>query len=129
MGIYDKESKIKRICRLEGINLKEFSELTEVPYGTVKQYSAGDRPMSRHRVDKICSIPRFAQYRNLLLAIDEPISEDIQEMADYHLSNLSEVPKTSAQLLAQLEKVGAGDHAKTILQSLLNAVTNAQKNR
>jgi transcriptional regulator with XRE-family HTH domain len=63
--------KLKTLCDLEGINLREFSELSSVPYGTIKKYSSGFSTPKVNQIDRMTEQPRFAKYRNMLLSVDD----------------------------------------------------------
>lgn len=69
--------KIRSICASEGINLKEFSGLTDIPYQTIKNYSQGKNAPSIEVVLKIVDIPQFSKYRGLIF--DMPDSVEGQE--------------------------------------------------
>jgi len=106
----DKESQIKRICRLEGLSLKEFAEITGLPYGTIKNYSAGQSRLPLSKINEICSHPRFNRYRNLLLSLEEPINEGFPNTPIAH----------AHALLLELEKGGRLEEATAILSILSN---------
>jgi transcriptional regulator with XRE-family HTH domain len=107
--------KIDRICELEGINLKEFSVLTGISYTAARAYRKNRYGLSVSQIDKICNVPRFAQYRNLLLSLDEPIGESVREPATTYTA------AKTAKLVDDLEKAGLGEQARDILQILLDA--------
>lgn len=69
--------KIKEICKQEGINLKKFSELSLIPYETIKNYSQGRSTPSIDQVLKIVDVPQFSKYRGLIF--DMPDSVEGQE--------------------------------------------------
>jgi predicted transcriptional regulator len=65
--------KIKFVCEKEGINLKEFSKLANIPYDSIKRYARGENQPPHNRVKQISEVTNFAKYRNMLLSIEEPI--------------------------------------------------------
>lgn len=72
------KEKLKKICELEGINLKEFSNLSEISYGVVKSYSSGRREPTLAQLVKISGAPRLAKYKSMLLSLNEEPPEDAE---------------------------------------------------
>lgn len=68
--------KIDRILNLEGLNLIEFSELTHIPYGSMRRYRKNNTDLPLHVINDICNVPRFAKYRNMLLSLDDSVGEN-----------------------------------------------------
>jgi len=121
--------KLQRIIELEGINLKEFSELTGITYGMVRKYNTGDRSPSLPQIQKIISVPRFTQYKNMLLSLDELINEELNEgenrvidavLAEKNIVIHASSSKRQAalELFKRLEEIGRGAEALAILEAL-----------
>jgi predicted transcriptional regulator len=68
--------KLKRICALENTNLKEISDLTDIPYQSLKNYSSGKRQPKFSQLEKITSHKRFSKYRDLLFGTHSRIQTD-----------------------------------------------------
>jgi len=96
--------KIKRICKLEGISLKEFSAISGFPYGTIKNYSARGGSPKLDKIIELTQIPRFSKYSDLLLSSDN--SSESDEMREFNA------------LFDQLEKAGKGKQALDYLKYL-----------
>lgn len=74
--------KLKRICKEEKINLREFSELIEIPYNSVRQYSSGRRTPTWDQIYKIANTPRFEKYQQFILSPDsDKIETDTNELS------------------------------------------------
>ncbi len=58
--------RIKEVCRLEKINLKEFSELSGIPYGTILNYTHRKGAPRISQLNKMFEAPRLAPYKKLL---------------------------------------------------------------
>jgi len=71
--------KIKEICKLEGINLKKFSRLCEIPYESIKSYSQDRRTPTWDQIQKIADVPQFFPHKNMLLSLDDPDSNKTEE--------------------------------------------------
>jgi len=65
------DAKIKHVCKLEGINQREFSEITEIPYSSIKKYTNGLMNPSVNAINKIVTKERFKKYKNFFFATDE----------------------------------------------------------
>lgn len=96
------KEKLKQVCKQEGVNLREFSELAGIPYGTIRGYSQGRNAPLLAQIEKMTEHPRLAKYRNYLLSTDEKSSLDAELMA----------------LFRQLEEAGKGDQALEYLRYL-----------
>ena len=107
------KKKLHLICEQERIKLKEFSNLTEIPYGTIKNYSSGQREPTLDQIQKILAVPRFIQYKDLLLALDLNVAEDT---APYNVPE--EAARKAAELFRRLEALGRGDEALAILEAI-----------
>ncbi len=81
MRFMEFKSAIKKICEIEGINLKDFSRLTGIPYDTVKGYSQGKREPSLSQLKKIAEAPPFSKYVELLIPTQGITSEEAEFMA------------------------------------------------
>lgn len=57
--------KITEICKLEEINLREFSRLCDIPYDSIKSYKTGRRTPTWEQIHKISDA--FPNYRNFIL--------------------------------------------------------------
>ncbi len=97
--------KLKYICKLEEINLKEFSELSGIPYGAIKKYSGGFTSPKVNRIHEMTEHPRLAQYRNMLLSIEESAVDD-------------HIDQEIISLYRQLEAEGKGEQALEYLKFL-----------
>lgn len=95
--------KIRTVCKLEGINLKKFSELTGIPYQSIKNYVAGRHEPPHSRILQISEVPQFAKYKSMLLSTDEIIGEDPEIMA----------------LIRRCEELGIADEAADVIRALL----------
>lgn len=114
--------KIQKILDIENINLKQFSSLAGISYSAARDYRKNRYALSVLQIDKICSVPRFAQYRNMLLSLDEPIGE-----GSTTTTSTSYAASRVTRLAAELEKIGLGEHARDMLQILLDASRDAKK--
>lgn len=83
--------KPKRICEAENINLKEFSDLTGIPYGMIKNYPAGRREPTTAQIHRMTEHPRLAKYKNMLLSVDEDAA--IKTEFDFLFEKLLEAGK------------------------------------
>jgi len=122
--------KINKILEAERLNLKEFSKLAHISYTAAVDYRKNRYNLSVQQIDKICSVPRFAQYRNMLLSLDEPIGEGTHDSVKLFQGTSKAVPeisKTASQLLKSLQDAGHGEDARDILKALLTAIENAKK--
>lgn len=99
---------IAEVRAAERISLKEISELSGVPYATMKHYSSGFRSPSRGNLQKIAAVPRLAKYRHLLLGTDPA---DIPE---------SELDGEISRLWQALKDQGREAEALSILNYVLN---------
>lgn len=104
--------KIDKICKIEGINLKEFSTLCDIPYTTMRHYRKNRFNLSVQAINKICNVPRFAQYRNMLFAQDESISEGSPD-------GLSANDMEFLSLFHKAEAAGRKEEALNFLRYLL----------
>lgn len=98
--------QIKKICESEKINLREFSDLTGIPYKTVRDYSSGARSPSMGNLQKIAAVPQLAKYRHLLLDTDAPKNpEGLNSEIDF--------------LVQQMKNEGRENEAISILRYVL----------
>lgn len=93
--------KIKKICRLEGINLKEFSDLSGISYGTLKNYSNPKNQPSLKRIMEISEMPRFKKYKPILLKFSE---EDYGRVENPDLEFNALLDRLDEDQLEQLEQ-------------------------
>ena len=124
----DFSEKLIRILDLEKLNLKEFSELAGIHYQTAKQYKGGHRSPSYEKIQKILSVPRFSQYKNLLLSPNEQATNEMANNENFRFDFLCkeidapyETPDTTqkaAELFRRLEALGRGDEALAILEAI-----------
>jgi len=68
--------KLKKICKDEKLNLREFSDLTDIPYDSVRQYSRGRRTPAWEQIQKIANTPKFEKYKKFLLSESEELSSE-----------------------------------------------------
>lgn len=101
--LMDFADKLKKICTEENINLKQFSELTNISYGVIRNYAYRNRTPSHKQILKIVNTPQFVKYKNLLLSTNEPIGEDAEFLAIWN----------------RLQEVGMEDEALDYLRYLL----------
>ena len=59
--------KLKTVCAESGISLKKISNLTDISYDVLKNWSQGRRKPKIESIRKIASIPEIAPWRELLL--------------------------------------------------------------
>jgi len=50
----DINERLKKIIDVQGMNLTEFSKVTEIPYRTLQNYIYGKRPLKIDAIIKIC---------------------------------------------------------------------------
>jgi len=74
--IMDFDQKIKLICDKEGINLTKFSELCNIPYGTIKKYAMGKYSPKLDQINKIADTPQFEKYKKFLLSESEELTSE-----------------------------------------------------
>lgn len=101
--------QLKEICSAENINLKEFSEITGIPYKTIRDYSSGSRSPSMGNLQKIASAPRLAKYSHLLLGT-EPTDNELDDEIN--------------RLWQQMKNEGREEEALSILRYVLERPTN-----
>lgn len=111
------------LLRLEGINLREFSNLTGIGYSTLGRYLNGERTPSIDTINQILAVPRFSRYRNLLTAFNEPIGEEplsnthAHEVREYSI-NTDPLVMEAMALIRRLQELGRGDEALAVLQAI-----------
>lgn len=88
------QDKIKHICSSEGINVREFSELAGIPYGTIRNYYQGVREPKISQVEQISEVPKFKKYKELLMGSGS------QKLLKEHIDLIS--------IYDELEKSGEG---------------------
>ncbi|HAK8205214.1 TPA: helix-turn-helix transcriptional regulator [Salmonella enterica] len=54
--------KLKAIRKAEGMTQKEFAELIGVPFGTIRNYEAGQFDVGLKVIDAVLEIERFEKY-------------------------------------------------------------------
>lgn len=59
--------KLKAIRKAEGMTQKEFSELTGVPFGTIRNYEAGQFEVGLKVIDAVLELERFEKYMMWLM--------------------------------------------------------------
>lgn len=59
--------KLKAIRKAEGMTQKEFSELTGVPFGTIRNYEAGQFDVGLKVIDAVLEVERFEKYMMWLM--------------------------------------------------------------
>lgn len=96
------DAKIKEICAKEGINLKDLSDETGIPYATMRKYSSGHSVPRFSAIAKIANHPRFEKYKNLLFGTSD--SELLNEQF--------------VDLFRELEKRGKGEQVLEYLRFL-----------
>lgn len=116
--------KINLILKEEALNLREFSDLAGIHYQTASQYKSGRRTPTLQQVLKIIEVDRFSKYKNLLLSLNEPISDDSPEQlkarephADYNLGS-SQLKNEAIELINRLDDIGRGEEALAVLQAI-----------
>ncbi|WP_018014125.1 helix-turn-helix domain-containing protein [Teredinibacter turnerae] len=131
----DFSDKLKRVVELENINLKIFSDLTDISYGTIRKYSNGERSPSLKQILKITSVPRFSKYRDLLLAQHQEIEErplsplfnvgENNEQACYSFKEArldsnpdDELTAEAVALIERLKELGRGEEALAVLRAI-----------
>lgn len=115
--------KIKKILELEEINLRVFSDLTEIRYDTVRQYSSGRRSPTFDQIQKILAVPQFEKYKEFLLSDGSSIGElpmgDPTGIKKDTLARPQDPLTTEAlELIKRLEALGKGEEALAILRSI-----------
>lgn len=104
--------KIKLICDKERTNLKEISELSGIPYGSLKNYSSDHRKPKIDQIRKISEVPRFKKYEPMLLDLNEPT--EIRESETEYIVGDDRI----ATLLKDLREAGKLDEAIDVLEAL-----------
>lgn len=100
--------KLCKIRELEDLSLQEISNVSGIPYSTMRKYSAGLFSPTLPQIEKILSAPRLARYRSFLLDLDDPIGDDA------YLLNL----------LRKAEANGKGEQARAFLRFLADEADN-----
>ncbi len=59
--------KLKAIRKAEGMTQKEFAELTGVPFGTIRNYEAGQFEVGLKVIDAVLELERFEKYMMWLM--------------------------------------------------------------
>lgn len=59
--------KVRYICDQEGINVKKFSELSGIPYGTLNSYYQGKTEPRISQIEQISEVAAFKKYRKILM--------------------------------------------------------------
>jgi transcriptional regulator with XRE-family HTH domain len=98
---------IQEICRTEGWTLKKFSQLTNINYQTIRNYSAGNREPSLQNLKRITTTPELAKYQHILLGTDA------QE------TNQDESIPEIDRLFQQMKNEGRENEAISILRYVL----------
>lgn len=62
-----KGEKLKEIRKAEGMTQREFSEYTGVPFGTVRNYEAGQFEVGLKVIDAVLNRERFEKYMMWLM--------------------------------------------------------------
>lgn len=113
----DLGNKISRICELEGINLKQFSTLVDIPYNSLRSYMKGRSTPNILVIQKITDHPRFAQYTNLLMHQHEPVSDSFMGAQANEPDTLGH--NEFNYLIKQAEKAGVIEEAMSYLRYLI----------
>lgn len=96
--------KIRLMCRKENIKFKEFSDLVDIPYGTVRHHIKGRQSPNIKQIQKITTHPRFKKYASWLIGEAEaPFdhSEWIREPA----AEYSTIETDDEEILAMFAKL------------------------
>lgn len=80
--------KVRKICKNENLNFKQFSEITGIPYASIRSYLTGRRTPHWEQINKIANTPRFEKYKDFILTI---------ESGDINLSEGNEAETLSAE--------------------------------
>lgn len=115
-------NKIKAICKEEGINLRKFSELTNISYESISNYSRGKRTPSWEQINTIANTPRFEKYKQFLLSPDSD-QVDAGQQLDKDTLEAEEAEILQAYRLAKMKE------AKDALKFVELAKEFYQKNK
>lgn len=105
--------KIKEVCAREGINLKEFSNLTGIAYSTLRAYVKGRFAPTLAQIKKITEVDQFRKYESFLLSSDSDTFD-----ASYEYIPKSEETDEFNDLFRQVCEAGHGDEALKYLRYL-----------
>ncbi len=76
--------KFKAIRIAEGLKQAEFSQLTDIPIGTIQNYENGKRTVNEVNLTKVTKHERFKKYA-YWLATDEVLPESGQIAPDFSI--------------------------------------------
>lgn len=93
--------KIKKICELEDIKLKRFSELCKISYNSIAAYSSGKRTPSWENINQIANTPEFSRYKQFLLS---PDSNDPELGAKIDAATLNEKESALIEAFRKAQK-------------------------
>ncbi|KLP41786.1 hypothetical protein ABR36_07925 [Enterobacter ludwigii] len=63
----DRGKKLKEIRKAEGLTQKQFSEFTGIPFGTIRNYEAGQFEVGLKVIDAVLEIECFEKYMMWLM--------------------------------------------------------------
>lgn len=97
--------KVKIICEREGINLREFSDLSGIPYSSLRNYSNPKTQPSLKKIRQISEMPGLSKYKPILLdfvADGVPLDAHFKSLLDeLDKSELDRVEEYAKFLLSQ----------------------------
>ena len=95
--------KVRKICDLKGISQKKFSDISGIPYPTIKNYSTRGGTPSFEKMIELSKLPELRAYADILLEQDAVPDEEMREFN---------------ALFDELEKAGKGQQALDYLRFL-----------